>query len=150
MSSMHTLGEMFLTLSSLSSHQGSNAANVFMGLRKFFISHNLERWMEDSLRTFLTSSFFFHKKRIFIENNPELTKVSTSTTFLPLFKWGTFSSQDLRLELLGNRKGWGSTSYRRGVVGGLKLMLVLCPWLCYTTRRDSVDLTKITNQLTLN
>lgn len=124
MNRMHTLRGMFLTLSSLSSHLGqvSNAANVFMGIRKLFISYNLERWMEDSLRTLLTCSFFFHEKDIYW-NNPELTKVPNSTTFLPLFKPGTFSSHVLRLELLGNRKGCGgSTIYRLGVVGGLKLM----------------------------
>lgn len=91
MNSTHTLGGIFLTLSSLSSHLGqvSNAANVSMSIRKPFTRSNLERWMEDSLRTFLTCSFFSPWKGYLIENKPELTKVPNSTTFLPLFKAGT-------------------------------------------------------------
>lgn len=159
MNSAHTLGGIFLTLSSLSSHLGqvSNAANVSMSIRKPFTRSNLERWMEDSLRTFLTCSFFSPWKGYLIENKPELTKVPNSTTFLPLFKAGTSPQHPPEVGAPRRQKGARASFCRRGVVGealrqpqALQL-LVLCLWLhSITWERDPADIIKVTNQLTLN
>lgn len=84
--------------------------------------------------------------------------VPNSTAFLPLFKPGTFSSPTLRLELLGNRKGYGSIILqswcgRKNPKPTSRVSISLCYARDYVTlrgERDFSDIIKVTNQLTLN